>query len=586
MVITITMRNVRLRNEIYEFRMAVPKDCQKSLDDKTEITKSLKTKDQAEAAVLARKETDEWKLKFKDIRNAGKTPIPSPSNTAPDIVAEFREKLTAHMEQHLPTFLGKQSDKELKDSAEFYLECLFIVRNNNPAGGFDLLDELGISFPLPEQKTPGITRKLNKVLIDLLHELRIAVDKELGFEFSKELEADLLDQEPSATIPFSGNGHLHKSAALSQQSKSHSPSSEKTPPTVAEVLKECLDFKQRAFKTEESITTEVASLLEWLKLDADSTPIESILTNNLIDYRDKCLKQLPKNANRMTETKNLTVPEQVSYGKKHGGERIGITTINNRITSLGILFNYARKKHYVPFAVTEGLLLENPRRQEKLSGAIFDGYSNDQMSELMKYQKEHRTEHKTGLEWKYWIPMILAYTGCRANEIAMLTVNDIKTDEDGIMYFNLRNDAKLHQRVKNAMSVRKVPICQKLIDLGFVEYVDSVKDKVSPRKNKDGRLWPCLTYCKHNKWLRKPSYYFNKKVRPDIGAEDVKSGFHGLRSSVCRALQRKKEDQRVIDELTGHMPSGISQISLGYQGRLELKDLKAAIDKLDWENYQ
>lgn len=92
MVITITMKNVRLRNGIYEFRMAVPNDCLKSLDDKTEITKSLKTKDQAEAAVLARKETDEWKLKFKDIRT-----IPSPSNTAPDIVAEFREKLTAHM---------------------------------------------------------------------------------------------------------------------------------------------------------------------------------------------------------------------------------------------------------------------------------------------------------------------------------------------------------------------------------------------------------------------------------------------------------------------------------------------------------
>ena len=137
MIITITMRNIRLRNGIYEFRMAVPKDCQKSLDDKSEITKSLKTKDQAEAAVLARKETDLWKKKFKEIRNAEKTPTPSLPDATPDIVAEFREKLTAHMKHHLPAFLGKQSDKELKDSAELYLECLFLVRDNGSSGGFD-----------------------------------------------------------------------------------------------------------------------------------------------------------------------------------------------------------------------------------------------------------------------------------------------------------------------------------------------------------------------------------------------------------------------------------------------------------------
>jgi hypothetical protein len=50
MVITITMRNVRLRNGIFEFRMAVPADCQDSVGQK-EITQSLQTGDEAINAV-------------------------------------------------------------------------------------------------------------------------------------------------------------------------------------------------------------------------------------------------------------------------------------------------------------------------------------------------------------------------------------------------------------------------------------------------------------------------------------------------------------------------------------------------------
>lgn len=129
------------------------------------------------------------------------------------------------------------------------------------------------------------------------------------------------------------------------------------------------------------------------------------------------------------------------------------------------------------------------------------------------------------------------------------------------------------------VSTRRVPLCQILIDLGFLNYVE----KVPKRGNKDRRLWPNLTFDDKNKWLRKPSYYFNKILRTKIKAQDVKSGMHGLRSSVSRALQRKKVDQRIIDEITGHMPRNLSQVSYGYQGRLELSDLLDALNKLNWD---
>ena len=56
MVITITMKNYVIRNGIYYFRLAVPKDCQAEAG-KREILQSLKTSEELEAAVAIDKLT-------------------------------------------------------------------------------------------------------------------------------------------------------------------------------------------------------------------------------------------------------------------------------------------------------------------------------------------------------------------------------------------------------------------------------------------------------------------------------------------------------------------------------------------------
>ena len=68
MIVSIVMKNVRERDGKYEFRMRVPKDCQKAVRV-TEVTQSLKTSDASEADVLSKKFTSEWKEKFKKIRS-------------------------------------------------------------------------------------------------------------------------------------------------------------------------------------------------------------------------------------------------------------------------------------------------------------------------------------------------------------------------------------------------------------------------------------------------------------------------------------------------------------------------------------
>ena len=168
-----------------------------------------------------------------------------------------------------------------------------------------------------------------------------------------------------------------------------------------------------------------------------------------------------------------------------------------------------------------------------------------------------------------------------ADKSAYLTPDDVKQDGD-IWYLELGTDEDSKQHVKNETSARQVPICQKIIDRGFIAYVKRVK-KLSKKENPGGRLWPSLTYCEKNGWIKKPSRYFNTTVKPAIGAKDNRSGLHALRSNVARVLQTAEVEQRTIDELLGHQPSGISPVALGYQGKLHLGKLLKAVELLDWE---
>jgi integrase len=80
---------------------------------------------------------------------------------------------------------------------------------------------------------------------------------------------------------------------------------------------------------------------------------------------------------------------------------------------------------------------------------------------------------------KYWIPLIAKYSGMRQNEICQLKISDIKTEVistgDTIYYFDLNDEEDKH--LKNENAFRFVPIHPKLVELGFIDYYNSVKDK-------------------------------------------------------------------------------------------------------------
>ncbi len=77
--------------------------------------------------------------------------------------------------------------------------------------------------------------------------------------------------------------------------------------------------------------------------------------------------------------------------------------------------------------------------------------------------------------WQFWSPLIALYSGARLGEITQLTTENI-VQEDGIWLIVI-TDAGDDQAVKTRAAVRKVPVSEKLTELGFIEYAKALRVK-------------------------------------------------------------------------------------------------------------
>jgi len=75
---------------------------------------------------------------------------------------------------------------------------------------------------------------------------------------------------------------------------------------------------------------------------------------------------------------------------------------------------------------------------------------------------------------RFWVPLICLFTGMRANEICQLKTSDLKSTDDGILFFDVNDDTG-DKKLKTKTSRRRFPVHPELIRIGFVEYVNEIK---------------------------------------------------------------------------------------------------------------
>lgn len=249
-------------------------------------------------------------------------------------------------------------------------------------------------------------------------------------------------------------------------------------------------------------------------------------------------------------------------------------TIVNKCSYLRGFFDWAKARGYYPaFAKDEnpaaGQVIYGMREKRQRRAHGFKPFSKEQVQALYD-AKAMQDGLSEAARWGAWVGL---YTGARVAEVGQLMLTDF-VEVDGIPCIRITDEAE-GQSVKSDISVRTIPIHPKLIKLGLLKRVESL------RKAGESRLFPSVKTDGVNgmgNWLSKA---FSRHVLATVGKpEKGKFGFHSLRKSFIQGLQTLGVASELRAAYVGHELD--DEHHAAYSRAPTMKELLDAVSKLDW----
>ena len=289
-----------------------------------------------------------------------------------------------------------------------------------------------------------------------------------------------------------------------------------------------------------------------------------ISTITLADCRKfkEVLLQLPSNMTK-GEYHNKTIKQLIAMKPE---KTLAPRTINNGyLQRYSSLFQWAARQGYCAGNPFEGLKLSikrnpiddrNPFTPQEL-GTIFN---RDQYSlEAFK------------TPWQYWLPLIALYTGSRLQEVAQLRPCDVSQQED----VHIIAITQAAGPLKNTPSERTIPLHRKLIELGFINFVEQA------RAAGQERLFPELYTTKRIKSGEVAGRWFRNTDLKNVGLKDGGKTFHSFRHNFVDALKALEIPEHTVAQLTGHKHSSITYGTYG--SATPIKALYGVVERLEFD---
>lgn len=157
--------------------------------------------------------------------------------------------------------------------------------------------------------------------------------------------------------------------------------------------------------------------------------------------------------------------------------------INVKIAMLGVIFNYACDNALIGVNPASRVrIIEHRRAIEKRLN-----FNEAQLHQIFSgpVHKDGVRPSRGGGEAAYWLPLLGLYTGARLNELGQLRPSDVYKEryfdpsgaENEAWVLRIVSDELSGFEVKTASSVRRIPLHDELIALGFVDFIEQSKGR-------------------------------------------------------------------------------------------------------------
>lgn len=273
-------------------------------------------------------------------------------------------------------------------------------------------------------------------------------------------------------------------------------------------------------------------------------------------------------------------PELMTAFVEDMRERLGVATLNERLTKIRGIYKVAVGKHVLsanPAASTLGVKESGAKKRAKRRLA-FDTADLQTIFGSEVYTQHKRSMGQSG-EASYWIPLLMYYTGARPEELAGLALSDLGHDATHGWYLNIvdrpcDDDLDLfedevpasHRRtLKNAVSIRRVPVAKELIELGLLRYVEWLRARHAKV------FFPTLKKDFHGKLSGSFSKFFGRYKRA-LGITDRRKVLYSFRHCMKDQLEAAGVPTKYLQRLLGHT-TGDGSVTDGYGSDLPLDRL-------------
>jgi len=208
-------------------------------------------------------------------------------------------------------------------------------------------------------------------------------------------------------------------------------------------------------------------------------PVKLINKKNVREWKALLLKY-PVKASESNVFRGMSFEQIVQHNAQVGKPTITTRTVNRHLSSLGAFCKWLVSHGYLDQNPVDGMTLNKEKHSKTLTfsaeqlneifrSPLFTGCQSDEQPRFIRQPgnvmiRDHR----------YWVPLIMLFSGARPGEIGQLTIDDVRK-EHGSWIMHITDDGGADKSIKNDNSKRILPVHQQLIELGLIDHHSRMK---------------------------------------------------------------------------------------------------------------
>jgi integrase len=277
-------------------------------------------------------------------------------------------------------------------------------------------------------------------------------------------------------------------------------------------------------------------------------------------YRDKLLPAVPSHENKVRlQLRTTSIRESINAVSGTTWPRISAGERAKRMQWVCGMFEWLLQEKWIADDPAVGLGTVHRGRKGSAEHTKRELFTRDDLKKVFgapwfatgRGELTKAGTYREFLPYYYWLPLLGLFTGARINELCQLSLKDIRQTKTGVWFIDINEeDESGKKKVKNASSVRHVPLHSLLIRCGLIQWRD--------RLEADGhdRLFPEFSHDETKGYSKAAVKWFSNYLRRLGWERNGRKVFHSFRHTLAsECLNNLGLSEALTAQISGHKRS-------------------------------